>query len=803
MATSAARIATIILCLTVAIIVAVVAVRGRTVGLFDIERGRGTLIDAAERFRDRAGPAYQQEALAAVRRSCPYMRVLRLDETPPSAAAAGEASVNASAAMTLFEADFSRGAAGFEPVDEDARFQAAQGALALHAGQLRTAAALAIPKEQIGTIEIEASTAAPAHLLVGWSDEEDAMRLVRDKSRIDLIADGRFHTYSIDAAKALERGLEAGAVVRRLFVSARADGTTPVYLRRVRVHSWKHRYPSSGYGVTYEKLGGELRRALFQVPAHTLRYDIVLPAQAPVFEAGLGVLGTDGSTEFAMTLLEGDRSYDLLKQIDSGVGWDDVRVDLSRWAGRSVSVQLSARTEADSIALWSSPVIRSDGEDGQAPPSVVMIVEDALRPDRLALYGGPVASPGHDRIAARGVVFERAFAQAPQTRSSVPSLMTSLLPSATGTWDFSDFLRDEYVTLAEVLRACGYQTASFIQNGNAGAYAGLHQGFDVLVDEEQAGTSAHAVLELARQWIEAQQRRPYFAYVHVLDPHGPFDPELRPELPQAEGELLLEIDRFIDPPWLERPTASVRRSLYDAEVAGTDAALASFVAWMEHHGHLDTSILAVLADHGEYLGEHGGMWRHHPPGHLEVTRVPLLLSGPGVQSHRRVQTPVPLLDVMPTLLELTGIDASALAMHGASLLSLKSGRTARVFVSEEPELERGGRSARDCGSVFTGGLQIMLACLSDQAWFTAKTIAGAEELPRPPVRFFDTAESYGTEIGTDPVTQRLLQMRTGSLLKTLQTINIEAWQKMTRASAPAIPSAPAHMERLRALGYAQ
>ena len=99
-------------------------------------------------------------------------------------------------------------------------------------------------------------------------------------------------------------------------------------------------------------------------------------------------------------------------------------------------------------------------------PNVLLVTIDTWRADRLSLYGGPVASPAHERIAASGLVFDRAFAQATQTRSSVPSLMTSLMPSATGTWDFSDSLSPRYVTLAEALRACGFATASFLQNGN-------------------------------------------------------------------------------------------------------------------------------------------------------------------------------------------------------------------------------------------------------------------------------------------------------------------------------------------------
>jgi len=795
----------LLLVLLVAVIAAggVLVTRAAPVGLLDIERGRSDLIAAAERFRDRAGPGYQHEALAAIRRTCPYSRVLRLDETPPSAVAESAAQEAPAQRQTiLFEADFTRGErAGFEIVDEDTRIDEDAAALALRAGQVRTSSALDIARERIGTIEIEAATSAPSHLLIGWSDRDDALRLLKNKARVDLVADSQMHTYSIDAAKALERGLDEDAVVRRLFLSARGDGKSPVRIQRIRVHSWQHRYPASGHGISYEKLGGELRRTLFQMPGHTLRFEVTMPVLAPVFEAGLGSLGARGTTEFSLTLVEETRSYELLKRIDNGVGWDDVRVDLSRWAGKRVALQMSARAEGEAVALWSSPVIRSEPAEDHAPPSIVMILEDALRADRLATYGGPVASPGHDRLAARGVVFERAFAQAPQTRSSVPSLMTSLLPSATGTWDFSDSLREDYVTLAEALRTCGYQTASFLQNGNAGVYAGLHQGFDVVVDEEQAGISASQVYGLAHGWIEAQKERPFFVYIHVLDPHGPFDPELRPAVAAGAGEPSLEVDRAIDPVWLEQPTASARRALYDGEVASTDAALDAFLASLATK--VDKTVVALLADHGEYLGEHGGMWRHHPPGHLEVTRVPLQLAGPGLQAGRRVATPVALLDLMPTLLELAGVDGGALAMQGRSLLSLKSGRSTRLIVSEEPQLERGERRAQGCGSLYTAEVQVLLACISDQASLSARTLAAADELARPPVRAFDIGASYGGEKAMDRAVRMLLEHRTRAVLETVQSIGIEGWRRMSGGSDAVIRSAPEQTERLRALGYVE
>jgi Sulfatase len=181
--------------------------------------------------------------------------------------------------------------------------------------------------------------------------------------------------------------------------------------------------------------------------------------------------------------------------IDQAEHWVDGRVDLARWAGQAVRLTLRATGTvggARNVAFWSSPIVSSAPVK---PFNVVVMVEDAERADYLSVYGHATpTTPFKDRLMAeRGIVFEQAIAQADKTRPSVASFMTSLYPTATGSWHFSDILSDRYLTLAEVLRAQGYVTASFIQNGNAGPYAGIHQGFDKLLDEATLGRSTEGV----------------------------------------------------------------------------------------------------------------------------------------------------------------------------------------------------------------------------------------------------------------------------------------------------------------------
>ena len=165
-------------------------------------------------------------------------------------------------------------------------------------------------------------------------------------------------------------------------------------------------------------------------------------------------------------------------------------------AGPERSVILGLHAEAESpktLALWSNPRIRSAPKDRL---NVVVILEDALRADYLSTYGYERdTSPNKTAVMAKqGVVFEHAFSQATKTRPSVPSIFTGLYPTATGVWHFSDVLSERYLTLAEIMSNQGFVTASFIQNGNAGVYAGLHQGFDVLRDTNLMGKATENVL---------------------------------------------------------------------------------------------------------------------------------------------------------------------------------------------------------------------------------------------------------------------------------------------------------------------
>jgi arylsulfatase A-like enzyme len=363
----------------------------------------------------------------------------------------------------------------------------------------------------------------------------------------------------------------------------------------------------------------------------------------------------------------------------------------------------------DGIALLSSPILATPEP---APRRVLFLVQDALRADHLTPYSASrPTSPFTDRLAGLGALFRRCLAQAPSTRMSVASYFTSLHPTATGVRTFDQVLAEEYVTLAEVLRHRGWSTVSVVENSNAGPLAGLHQGFDRVVEvAEPDGTLENLVPGVLDELPEG---RPALVYVHLLDPHGPFDPpsEHRAWLEALDGSIepVVRSDLY-DPPWVTHPSRQGRVARYDGEIATNDRALEVLFGRLDRLGWLDSTLVVMASDHGEYLGEHGE-WGHHSPGRAEVLHTPLLLIDRGrIPAGLVVEQPVQNLDVLPTILEMVGLDPGLLPFEGRSLAPLLDGELQppqRLAFSEEPRRERDIPLGRHGGS-FAFGTRFVL-----------------------------------------------------------------------------------------------
>jgi len=274
---------------------------------------------------------------------------------------------------------------------------------------------------------------------------------------------------------------------------------------------------------------------------------------------------------------------------------------------------------------------------------IVLVTIDTLRADHVAAYGyRRPTTPALDAIAARGVRFEQAYTPGPSTRAALPALLfgryTSTLPYRRVD-GLPQLAPTDLPSLAATLRAAGYATATTLRDGGVLIETAL-VGFDDLLGGTGLHSSGSRATRAALGWIRAQPRdRPIFLWVHYMNPHAPY----RPATARFGHDALAR---------------------YDAEIAEADAELGRLVDGLAGAGRLDGAIVAVAADHGESFGEHGA-WFHNQNLDDAQTRVPLVIAVPGT-APRAVTGPVSLVDLAPTLLDLTGVTTPA-GMNGTSL----------------------------------------------------------------------------------------------------------------------------------------
>jgi choline-sulfatase len=292
--------------------------------------------------------------------------------------------------------------------------------------------------------------------------------------------------------------------------------------------------------------------------------------------------------------------------------------------------------------------------------NLLLITLDTTRADRIGAYGfKAVETPAIDRLAREGVLFERAISPAPLTLPAHSSIFTSKFPPRHGVRDNGGFFLDAAeTTLAERLESRGFRTGGFV-----GAYVldskwGVDQGFETYFDDfdltkyqslslGSVDRPANEVADRALQWLDTVAGSRFFGWVHFYDAHSTYAP---PEPFKTR--------------YANRP--------YAGEIAFVDSQVARLLGWLEQHDLLDRTVVVVIGDHGESLGEHGES-THGFFVYEGVARVPFIIRAPYDAMHgRRVSDVVRSVDVMPTVLDLLGVRADD-RHDGESLVPLMTG----------------------------------------------------------------------------------------------------------------------------------
>lgn len=315
-------------------------------------------------------------------------------------------------------------------------------------------------------------------------------------------------------------------------------------------------------------------------------------------------------------------------------------------------------------------------------PNILVYLVDTLRADHLGAYGYPLdTSPNFDALAKEGVLFENAQAQSPWTRSSVASMLTGLWPQSHHTIGDDDALSDDAVTLAEGLRDAGYATTAITGNGNAARVAGFAQGFEYFKylrnvrPGEPLATSAD-INDAVWAWLDdhAEDERPFFLWVHTIDPHAPYSPpesfhqKFAPGVDAEAKGSIATLQGLNSKAKVDDATIKDMLALYDAEIAANDASFGQLLDDLRRRGLYEDLVIVFLSDHGEEFYDHGG-WTHGKTLHNEMLDTPLIFRLPGTAGGIRSSNIVQHVDLMPTLLEVAGVEVPP-SVQGRSFLSL-------------------------------------------------------------------------------------------------------------------------------------
>jgi arylsulfatase A-like enzyme len=300
--------------------------------------------------------------------------------------------------------------------------------------------------------------------------------------------------------------------------------------------------------------------------------------------------------------------------------------------------------------------------------NVILVTIDALCADHLGLYGySRDTSDTFERLSANSIVYGNVYAQSSWTRTSMASMLTGRYPAHHGvlTEKKESYLDDDFLTLPEVFKNNGYSTAGYVANANLKQEFGFSQGFDHY-REGLGGWRTGAILKEVVEWIEPRKSQPFFIWMHLNEPHDPYTPpEGYDELyGKDSAELIRPLNTsrefMLAPPGdkelrINLTNADLARmvDLYDGEIKYVNDEFGVLMTKLSRMGLTDNTIIVVTADHGEEFQDHGRLFHGHSL-YEELVRIPLLIYVPQVPA-KRMPGPVELIDVYPTLCDLTGL----------------------------------------------------------------------------------------------------------------------------------------------------
>ncbi|MDA1266836.1 MAG: sulfatase [Planctomycetota bacterium] len=446
--------------------------------------------------------------------------------------------------------------------------------------------------------------------------------------------------------------------------------------------------PLAEIGEEYDAADGNYsyRTALYAPPPTRLAFVVTPPTDA--FLQFAVCLARETAPEDAarfevVVTTEDEVAHPLWSQEVRAAGedwrWHAARVSLDEFAGQSVRLELhTCAVRGHPHPLWGHPTLDAPSQSA-GPRNVILIAVDTLRADRLSCYGAVgELTPHLDRLAADGVRFENVAANCNWTCPSFASIFTGVVPSRHGVFSYGPRtpLPQGLGTIAEHFHAAGFATQAI-------AYkpplydGGFEQGFDIAFNVPREIVRGEDNLTEALAWLEANHDRRNFLFLHFNDPHQPFtqpDEYVTGFGPDpAEHGMQLPYSVYTSGYPRTAGQRDVVRGLYDGEVHYVDDRIGAFLEALRERGLYDDAVIGFVSDHGEQLWEHGAFGHGPSAGlntlHDETIRVPLIVKPSGSSSVRVARTQVRAFDLMPTLIELAGIEVPR-GLDAASLVPL-------------------------------------------------------------------------------------------------------------------------------------
>ena len=597
--------------------------------------------------------------------------------------------------------------------------------------------------DQLHAIEIRLRVSAGTNLSVATSlqekvdlaEQQERGRKIPWLITTPVVAGKDFQTYTLTSPAPLPLSR-----LRHVMIRPTDAAQAGFAIESVRLVSRKEHLGGIASGVGWQGLNEVYRECLVARAPQRLSFSLQLPAR-PRLDLALGSI-EDAPIRFRVSAgTEGAAPPEVLLEhtVTTPFRWELRSLDLARLAGRAVTLSLSLESSQEgAIGFWGSPVVRSrpasqpqtdsGSTDGvRRPRGVILVQADTLRQDTLDVYGhSRETAPTVRRLASEGALFRHAVAQAPWTKVSTPSIMTSLYPTTHGVHRIPDRLPASATTMAEVFRAAGHATLQLSSNAFTGVLTNLHQGFEELHESgslsgragPHASKTAREYVDRLTEWLERHRDEPFFVFLHINDPHAPYEPRSPYNTlwneSGASDTHKRDVDRlarFISAPGFKRMGMATPAELaaagldagayvgrvrgwYDGSTRGLDTEIGRLLERLRTLGLDEQTLLVFLSDHGEEFHDHGGMW-HGQSVHGELTNVPLIMRWPGgLKAGTVVEESVQLIDVMPTVVDLSGLPLPP-GMQGRSLAPLvaagdaggAAGRTRRgapPAISERP-----------------------------------------------------------------------------------------------------------------------